>query len=359
MYYGVGVLVVILATINLPRINKPRIFHPGKSSEATSDYDFGRFAPILIGALLSTLAAVRYDVGSDYSLYVDLFARINPDSLLESTQSNPQSYTYAVLQFLIRQFTSQPMYLLGLSAAIPLLTTFWAFKRLNLQLSSAVYVYYFLGFYALSLNAVRQSISVGILFLAITYKEKSKPRFYTLAFLAGTFHSSAFIALLIYLVISNLSFNKRNVTLLTITVLAIGVFTNLDIVKQFLSVFGPRYETHLNSEPASTGTWMNISIKMFIFLLILYFIGNKGENNKINMYLYFGILVLALALTANVIGRLEPYFSIFFTVAISKMPTDSNGASICRKVIFLLLFVYFGFYVTFYNEVVPYQSLLL
>lgn len=343
----------------MPRINQPRIFHQEESSEATSDYHFGRLAPILIGGLLSTLAAVRYNVGSDYRLYVDLFARINPNSLLETTQSNPQSYTYAALQFLLRQLTSQPMYLLGLSAAITLLTTFWAFKRLNLQLNSAVYVYYFLGFYALSLNAVRQSISVGILFLALTYKEESKLRFYALAILAGTLHASAFIALLIYLVISNLSFNRRNVTLLTISVLSIAVFTNLDLVQKLLSVFGSRYESHLNSAPASIGTWMNLSIKMLIFLLILYFSGNKGENNRINMYLYLGLLVLATALTANVIGRLESYFAIFYTVAISKMPTHSNGARFCRRFIYLLLFVYFGFYVTFYNDVVPYHSLLL
>jgi len=351
-------LVVILATINSPRFNLHRLFVPGKSSVATSDYSLGRLAPFLISALLITLAAVRYNVGSDYFLYVNLFGRINPNSFSETIQSNPQSTTFAAFQFMLRQFTSQPMYLFGFSAAIPLVATLLAFKRLKVQLSTALYVYYFLGIYALSLNAVRQTISVGILFLAMTYKETSKSRFYTLAFLAGLIHSSAFIALLIFLVLSNLRFNKRNVTLLTITVLGLGGLTNLDLVKQFLSAFGPRYENHLNSEPASIGTWMNLSVKILIFLLILYFNGNEGENNKINLYLYFGILVLAMALFASVIGRLEVYFSIFFTIAIAKMPKDTEGARIIRSFIFLLLFVYFGFYITFYNEVLPYQAYL-
>ena len=355
LYYILGLIVFALTSIQ----GQKKDFTSGEGDQRWARIgdlkESGRVRTTVFCSILAVVAAVRYNVGSDYPLYVDLFARVDPASLKNTLTGNPQSKLFAVLQFLLRQFTSNASLLFLVCSLLTLIPFTLAIKRYNVPFSHAVFLYYFFGFYVLSLNAVRQSISVSFLLLALTFRSTSKLTFYGLVVIAGLFHSSAFIAIIIIQLLDKLKFTTRSFLILCLTTVIMTFLLHSSILVTILSKFGSRYDDYLNSHSAGHGTILNIILKFLIFFILAFF-SQEERDKKFLMYLLFGNLVLILALNAYVIARLEPYFSIFYVIAILRILQNSFVAITVRKIVMVIVFVYFGFYVTFYNQVAPYHS---
>lgn len=313
---------------------------------------FSNLKILLISSLLATFAAFRVNTGADWILYADLFAKADPDSFENSLRTFSQSRSFSVFQYFLKQFTDDVRFLFFLCSFITSSTFLFAIRNFQVKLPTALYIYYCLGYYVLSFNAVRQSVAVSLVFLAMSFKRESLLRFFSLVFLASLFHASALLAGFALFVLDYVKIDRRNIFLMSS--FAIGAYLALQtsFVASFVSLFDSRYEQHLRSEAAGIGTLLNLGFKIMFLLALVYLAKNK-QDTEFNIYLLSACIVLFLATTSWTIGRMEPYFSIFFTVKASRILGQWSNRTL-SSLIYLSLAIYFGFYASFYNGVVPY-----
>ncbi len=317
--------------------------------------EFSNLKVIIISVTLAFVAALRVKTGTDWYQYVSLFQKISPDSVSDSLYTYIQSPGFVLFQVAIKQFTDDVRIFFFICSFVTTFNFLIALRKFQVNNLSALYLYYFLGFFVLSLNAVRQSIAVSLFFLAVSIRRESWIKFSLLIFLASCFHSSALFVGGFVLVMDKIKFKKKNVAVICISGISLSAFLQLNFVTRFVSVFDKRYEEHLNLEDGGIGTFLNLIFKMLIFV-ILAILAKDNQDKEFNIFLLFGCLFLYLATSSWIFARLEPYFSIFFTVTASRVLSKISNRPYSVP-IFLAIAVFFGFYISFYNGVIPYLSI--
>jgi transmembrane protein EpsG len=316
---------------------------------------FSNLKIISISAFLGIVAALRFQTGTDWTQYVDLFNRINPDSIDNSLYTYIQSPGFVFFQFLIKQFSDDVRVFFFVCSFITTFCFLLAIRKFQAKLPIAIFMYFFLGFYVLSFNAVRQSMAVAIFFLAMSIKPESLKKYIALIFLASFFHSSALLVGALVFIIERIRINKKNIILILSSSFIFYSLLQTSLVKNFVSIFDSRYENHLELEAAGTGTLLHLMFKLILILLLIYLEKDKSDK-EFSIYLIFACITLFFATTSWTIGRLEPYFSIFFTVIVSRVLGKESNRSFLA-VVYLATALFFGFYVSFYNGVIPYKTL--
>lgn len=249
----------------------------------------------------------------------------------------------------------------------------WRQKK-ELSVSLGIFSYYLL-FYNTSLNMVRQSIAMSILFMAFSYlKDKRNITYFILMIIAISFHRTAVIGVIIFLLYiyfyknsrnikftNNFSLSAQSFKLIFVSVVSFAIVlipSVFQVVLKFLGV--SEY-----AEGYLTGTVhfsLNGSLICLLIIGIVMLCWNSLNNENLK-YLYVGLLVCALATiqltTASAhASRISLYFTMFYVYII---PTFLNNTSSRRKkailiILILLMCLYWYYTIVYlkYNATVPY-----
>lgn len=277
-------------------------------------------------ALLVLLAGLRYRVGGDTLIYMDLFDTYPKMSELsnfdfEDAKFNPLWYIYNSVfkslgdSFILFQFVQ----------AIIVNTVFIRFfKKYTPYYFTAILVYYF-GYYCYyNMEIQREILAICVLLEAYRYlHDKKLFLYYLFCVIAMFFHTSAIIMFflpLAYLVKKD--YYWFAILLIILVILALRVF---DIITIFLSIAIPDSKITetiasylMYDSPNIIGQIVYI-LKVVPFILLMY-VRNSNEYNEdmlIGRILYFAVVIQAVTMFVAVTQRFSNYiypFGIIYVI---------------------------------------------
>lgn len=317
--------------------------------------NFPWLALSVIAGILVFTATVRFGIGSDYFLYRNLYASVIPESLRASLQSSSVEVGFTYLMFVLKTWNAPFEMLLFFSSALTVIFVLLGIRRASKFSTEAIFLYIFLGCYVVSFNAVRQSIAVAIFFYADTFRKEKPWLWLLLSFAASLFHASVLIALIFQV----LTTAWRPSLAGTIFILLLAGLTAASIssfgwLQSLSGTLNSRYEDYWQMDPGGIGTSLNLVAQA---ALCLYIVGSSQRSfaPAYKGFLIASVVVMIFAQTSWVIARLDQYFLIFTIVLLPEF-LSLKKTKVPKLIIYGALIVFYAFYVTFYNQVVPYET---
>ena len=339
--------------------NVERALQPGQTRIGPSIVAAKRpasgFAFFAVGALLLVFSGLRFSTGTDYNLYAGLFAQIDSSSLTNSIQRAPQELGYVVLSYLLKNLSANPYILFWTSAFLTVAPLMFALYRKSINPTASLFVYYFLGLYVLSFNAIRQSISVAFLLLADTYREESRVKWLVFSAIASLIHISALVVFVIQLFAAFWKPTRLTaIVLLTLSSLIAAVLLQTDLLNELAGFLNGRYQDHLAADHgAGLGTMLSLAVRIVMILLIFSLATTKTDRRHL-AFVAISAAILIFTMSNSLMGRFDSYFAVFLVFL---LPSALRGdeVPVWRKIlVYGGLVVYLGFYVVSYNDVTPY-----
>lgn len=277
-------------------------------------------------------SAIRYDIGTDYLNYVDIY-------------NNIQNYTWIEPGF---YFLNIALNELGLSsngaiAVFSFIFTLISFSCYPKKNAWLVHLCLICILWFFSFNGIRQSIAIAISILAVSkFIQKKYYSFFLLILIGSTFHLSIYIILitcLISLIPINDKIKNYPLPILFILIILISglylefIFKNIEEILIILSL--NKYagyfssETHFIPQESGTGLGATIKIAFSIYVIlntkkILQYNNNLWIISILNLF-----YAVSIVLASNIIifGRMTDIFSIapiLSVYTLSILPKNKN-----------------------------------
>lgn len=269
-----------------------------------------------------------YTVGNDTPEYYRLFTDIIiQPSLFDALSISRYEIGYISFNYFIGILTNNFTVLLSIVAFFYLYTSCQFINKYAKSPLLAIILMFTFSLFYKAMIIQRQCIALSIIYLAISFLIKNKRNiFILLVCIASLFHSSALIILFV-LFIPTINFSDIKslkkwgiIFILSLLCLNIGI-------EKLLSFF-PYYQHYYVSSIYSEGSIRTASIAFFgirFFSLILVFItggfwyqrkDNSNETLIFNKALVFDLFLAAASISFNLIDRFEIYFTLGFIIAI-------------------------------------------
>lgn len=320
------------------------------------------YGEILLFIIMTVFASIRLNVGSDFYNYYNRFNNISKNiSLADMVGADG----FGWLSFIIKQFTDFEYAIFGVIAFLLYGFLFRLIKNEVKDVSAAFICYLFMGFFANSLNILKQCMAM--MFVFSFYKELMNKNFIMcilFGFLAFLFHYSAIFALVIIGVVYFFKIKPSRIFL------CISIFLGISLVfflPQFIKILinyvpsASGYEVYVNWRRGSQFRLVVAVTVMSIIYTILLWIIVKNRNliKSQNYNRYFEISFLIIGLCINiasiriwVVQRIALYFYQFLILI---LPTMFQGMSpirrrISKQTLYLIMFLYLIFSGIFWGE---------
>lgn len=276
---------------------------------------------------LGCVIGFRYDVGKDFSNYSNAYDIITKQATFEEAH---KWYTieesFFVLSFISKILggTSQDIFLFyGFFTTVFYLCGLWYFHH-EIRMEWAVLSYSILFFG--SFNTIRQYLAMAIIFWGFRFVIEKKPIKYLLCVLiAVLFHSSAFVAILVYFYGTKKSFAGgiiRQCNYILPFVLVVG--TNQ--ILSFLQKYGG---LRLDNYTANVHFGFGIIIQIAILWLFIRS-SNNGENSLlidedkhffVKQIIILSTILCILDYTLGDASRVRNYFSTIEMIVFGSLPS--------------------------------------
>lgn len=340
-----------------------------KKRNKTIFYIFTLIA-ILIPCLLAAFRATT--IGTDVKLYIEnWFSYANKASSFKQYLNYISSteILYLFINYVISIFTNKISVLFFVLQLLTILPLVIALNRSDNKISVPLaMLIYFLFFYNMSFNAVRQSISISFVILGITYLLDNKKKTFLIFLIIGIlFHSSATLVIPLYFIYISSKSKKVNLYTLLYLLIIIFILLNFESIVLFLLKIGILPSKYINYVTTYLRTDLDFSLVNNIFyfsLLILMglFIDKKDKNNKFLFILFIlGIAIFESGMISKFANRASYYFlfpGIFLLLPQLCNPNykiTKNRMGLTLLIIFIFV-VYWVFWIVFQNvhETFPY-----
>lgn len=326
---------------------------------------------ILAVLILSVLAGGRASgVGTDTITYVDSEFAVNLkiQDFGEFVKFHYLEVGYEFVSFVVSRFTQNVHWvyfcygLLTYSFIYRGLKFYYKRDSRNLMASVLIFL---LVYYNSTYNAVRQSIAIAILFGASRYLLERKPlRFFAFVCLAMTFHSSAIIGLIIYILywwIKDIEHNENKlVILLGLIVIGFFIFPIVCKVGMNVGILPARFARYFGENAVDKGG-PGLALSKLPFLLYG-LIAYRKINDKIKPFVVFAFIDFLLALLKLNFGaaaRLCDYFGIFDIVMLpNAMSAYPRRYRKIAKYLLLFMLIFYWVYcilIKNYGQTIPYR----
>lgn len=284
-------------------------------------------------------AAIRYDIGTDYSFYVDAY---NSLGLLDNFE-----FGFKMIVICLKKL-SLP------TQSLFIFTSFIIYAPICFFLNRERYflkiVLYFLIFYLYTFNIIRNSIALSILLVALElYLKGHKLKAYVIYSISCVFHYSMFFFIPIF-ILDLFYIKKRILLIISITffylIISNKIFTVLNTPFFLDSKYGVYIgSSHSNQTDIGSGLGVLLySIIPIILLGILYTYYNSKTKIRFYMLLFY-LFSYLLALKISILGRLSDVFSIslIFTLPylIDKISKKRAHLAYFGFIFYFLLFILF------------------
>lgn len=152
----------------------------------------------LFGVAFFVIAAIRYDVGYDYTLYGNWFVRSQYQSLEEIAALKQEKGFLIPMKFLSDAFTDYQVMFVIIAAVLAAAVMLYIYHNAEKPYWS-VFCFLAFGLFFNSMNFMRQMIAAVIIVYAMRYiKKKQYVRFLVMTIFASAFHVSALIMVVFY-----------------------------------------------------------------------------------------------------------------------------------------------------------------
>lgn len=314
-------------------------------------------------AALVTFGALRHNVGTDYPNYLRIYTNLDTSSLQAAIYGSPQEIGFTTLMYLSRSISDSPYAVFWLSSLLTIIPTYLAFKRSSSIFPISVMLYVFLMFPG-SFNAMRSSISVSIMLYASTFLGTSRLRFALLVLFAGSIHASALVAGLLFVAARNAKPTAFNVSVVLTGAVVTGLlFERVSFIASWFEILNPRYGTAFDERPGGIGAYLMIVAYLALLVLATQMGSRRSPLNSIEnqlaFYVLIGIAIMIIGVNVMIIYRMSDYFVVFITVLLPSRLSVTKQSFLPTLVILLSCFAYFVLHVSFFNEVIPYQTRLI
>lgn len=344
-----------------------------------------RFCLKISFLIIFLFLALRYNYGSDYPVYFDIFFNINEFSLADIKDIWLKTFEFSIVgadnpelelgvgypsnielgwQALCLLF--RPLGFFAMIAALALFNCMVYYYFIKKYVPPAYY-WFAIFLYVFTpelmlyhLSGMRQSVAISIFLLSINYiYSKDFPRYALLIFLATLFHTSAVILFPIYL-IGVLNF-KTNIPI------AIGIFAIFlllfllqgpisQVMDAFISTYAVRYSIYTNPGEMDTG----IQIILYAIIMILLLLSDRYQREEMSLLYkiaYLSIFTVPFALILQMIARIGMYFQPVLFLAsypfiLLKMDKFFPKYSLLARYTFIVIIAFWTIYV-FYNFISP------
>lgn len=224
---------------------------------------------ILLFLAMLIPAALRYDLGADYSSYMELYET-----------GKYIGYSEPGFNFIcnfLKQFNLDSFWMF---LTISIITYFiLAFKIGRKRIFTFIVFYFLYTGYFRSLDQIRQSVALPFIILGMEkFVNKKYMHFIIYIIIAALFHSSSYIFLLL-VPISEIPI-KRNLYFLIIP-LTVFIILKINIQEslfKLIGIFMPKYMRFADSQNAEFGTGIGVLIKIFFPISYIVFCNRKHES---------------------------------------------------------------------------------
>ncbi|MEX9818291.1 EpsG family protein [Providencia rettgeri] len=288
--------------------------------------------------IVFSIAAVRYNIGTDYKNYVEIFKSLDPsDQYLE--------FSFLLIGSFIKLNDLDVQWLFISFSFISLLFVYITAFNYNRTL-------FILGFililYFQNLSAIRQICAVCISFYALHKLIKNHPiHFIFWILISSTFHSST-LMLLPCVLLSKIRCNNYYFFIITI-ILSILIFY-FDFANKLLSIdliSQTKYASYVNnqfSDETKLGSGLGVILKVIYPFIVLFLAINvkNSLSNYIFTFMMLYIISIFLSAKIHIFNRIPPIFSIIIPFSICYI---YNMKSKYRQIyIFLFISIYLSLY---------------
>lgn len=352
---------------------------------------------LIIAIILpATLAGMRSDIiGTDVRNYAEPMFNAavlsnNFSDFVSTAIAHNSETAYSILLYFSSRLSNQlfvSLFLTHLLIISSVVFGLWKFKQKynkNISVFFAMLLFYFV-FYNTSLNMIRQSIAMFIIFWAFNFLLKQNYLKYLISLIiAMNFHRTAMFGLLILLIyyfVVVKAWNKNVDVLITknssfsislsvfyslIPVLVVGILVLMPNLFSAILNFGgfSRYTDLYFVNNTVSFSWGNFALRLpFLIILIMQWRHLKTNDNRLR-YFYLTITIIDILLTqlsgrSTYASRIGYYTTVFYLYAVPDEIAAEN--SILKRyamyvfiIVCVILYWYYFMVVLGYNETVPY-----
>lgn len=258
--------------------------------------------------------------GNDTLAYINLFQKCEKYKWSILSINNYYETGYIVLNILISFFTNNLRVFMVLFSAYFNYATFSFIKKNSDNYLFSTLMYICLLFLYDSMSMFRQFFALSIILLGFDYIKNKKFIKYTLTVIFATFfHSSAFIAIFLYL-LYNFKYNRKRVFI--IIIFSIICYSFLNVIYPFIAGFFSRETSYIDT--IGNITYANILYTVVFLVLFLFAIFivplNKREENGFYLYsLLFATSLFFISIKMPVLSRGVQYYSIMSIIALPNL----------------------------------------
>lgn len=260
---------------------------------------------------------------------------------------------YASLNYVVSRFTDNPHWFYFALNGISNILIYFGLKRNEdiCNVSLGMSVYYFI-FWGITLNALRQSIAIALVFWGYYYVRKNNVfKFYLTVALATTFHKTALIAVVIHWLHFALNAKiEKKFSYFVIGVSSVFLLFSWQILT-FLGKKGfiaSRYLNYFRSDSVGGGMIVRIVLYGTVSLVLFFLVNNKEHYKELNDFRVFAIYSLLLSTLSCYNAqsvRLAHYLDFFIiygiSYAVNKSYVKSKDTKLLYYLIMLLALIYF------------------
>lgn len=311
----------------------------------------------IIWVFLAFISAMRYNVGTDYKAYSQMFV-----VLVNGTATGiwiDKEIGYLWLVDIVGFFNGNYQMVFAI-ISISTITLFYKglkyfFKKKQTYLLFGTLLFIPM-FYFYSMNGIRQALATAIFFYSIKFIINRRAiKYFVSLVVAILFHKSAVILFPLYWLI-NIKYSKLWLWIYFFLGIIILVMNPLQIIMELFTSMKIPYFYYFKDQQIAIVTSLStkiITISSFLIILIFSMFMNRNkpiENVVFNAMIFF-ILLRLITINMEVLNRLSVYFKPFFIVfvvfvvfkAIRKIK-DSKNFLFLSAVMFIVIYSFFGIY---------------
>lgn len=312
--------------------------------------------------ILVLVIGLRYEVGTDYNAYLNMYNNIKNISWNEIFQTKIEHGAFVI--FKITWFISKNQYtIFGVIGFLTLLPIYIANKEFDYKYLPYSVLVFCMIYLPTCLNIMRQGIAIGFLCLSFVYLYKSKNRKAVIAaIIAILFHKSSFLFIpyeILYIFLKKKNYAKYSIILtMVISVIILFFFKEL---MGFTQLEEYNYVLkEINVERISYN-----SILFYLPIIIIVWAFEQKEKLFITLKsLYINGIILHIVGTAAIyFYRISFYFTIFqiFLIPIAICNIKKRNTRFLIKIlciIYLLIYFISQYYIHGKSEIFPYKTWL-
>lgn len=309
---------------------------------------------------LFLISALRYNVGTDYSLiYTPAF-----ESNFTNLGDDHFEIGFRIIVHIIRIFTSNSQWLFVITSFIFCIYIYSAIYQQSKDRAYSILIMVFSGFYFISMNGIRQCIGIAIFIYSIKYMKSRELKKYMFNILiASSIHMVSLIYIPIYFLYGYEIKIKTQILILLGCILCKSTISNIFV----FIINKTRYSWYLTSVYNTSKFQMGNIILNTLILFFLYLFYNKfTEKSEYNMYTNIQLLLVIMLLFSDIIpliDRLVWCFSFLNIIFLPNMINTIKKIYIRLALKFSIIICYISYtYVVFVingaHQILPYKTFL-